>query len=95
MVQENEIVTLFLAFAVVLFAGLRRRELDEVPRVGLLRCAFLAFLTSWVATVAEGFLLPEALNLVEHAAFSAGTLLLAWWLVATGSPAREGRPPCS
>lgn len=95
MVQENEIVTLVLAFAVVLFAGIRRRELDDLPRVGLLRLAFLAFLCSWVATVAEGFFWPTALNIVEHAAFAAGTLLLAWWLLATGSPTSEERPPCS
>ena len=95
MVQENEIVTLVLAFAVVLFAGLRRHELDGLPRVGLLRLAFLAFLASWVATVAEGFIWPDALNLVEHAGFAVGTLLLVWWLFATGSPKSEERPPCS
>lgn len=92
MVQENEIVTLVLAFAVVLFAGLRRRELDDLPRVGILRLAFLAFLASWVATVAEGFVWPEALNVVEHAAFSVGTVLLSWWLIGTGGQTPEGGP---
>lgn len=90
MVNIDELIALLAGTGVLLFALAARSRLRQVPRVGLLVASFVALYLGWVATVAEGLLWPDALDLVEHLAGAAGALSLAAWCWQLGARSRRG-----
>ena len=82
-IQQNEFVTLVLGVGVLLFVVVNRVHLRRLPSFRLIFCAFAAALGGWIASVAEGFVMPEALNVLEHfLGLLAAVLLAVWsWLV--------------
>jgi hypothetical protein len=78
-IEEHEILTLFLGILTLAFGISRRRTLAALPDRQLLVAAYLLLLTGWVSTVLEGFFLPEFLNAVEHLSYTAASTLLAVW----------------
>lgn len=89
MVNIDELIALLAGTALLLFALAARARLRRVPRAGLLVASFLTLYLGWAATVAEGFVWPFALDLVEHLAGAAGALSLAAWCWQLGAPARR------
>jgi len=97
MLHENEVVMLALGAGVHLFALRQRRRLEQVSGWPLLWAAYRLLLLSWAATVAESFVLPTALNLVEHGATAASALLLAVWcwrVAVRGAAGEAGEAGC-
>lgn len=91
MAQENEVVMLALGVGVLAFALKHRKQLARVPHWRLLFLAYRILLVAWTATVLEGFFLPTALNLLEHAGYAAAATLIAlWcWRAGLGGASRE------
>lgn len=83
MVQANELISLILGVVgatMVLLVFRPSRGTELMP----FWFGFFAMVTASIATVAEGFVLPEVLNCVEHfslaasgVAFAIGTVRLA------------------
>jgi hypothetical protein len=81
----NEVASLIFGFiaAVIILLLFRKKDL---PRFRLIFTAFLFILAANFFTVAEGFLLPELLNILEHVSYALAGLLftaLCWSMVRT------------
>lgn len=87
--------TLALGVVVAIITLARRRSLAELPRVGYALAAGACLLVAWIATVLEHFFYAEALNVVEHAAYAAQSLLLVGWLAKLPPAAPEPDGPTS
>jgi len=94
MLQENEVVMLASGCAVFLFAIAQRSQLQRIPHWRTLFAAYGLLLLAWTATVLEGFVLPDALNLVEHSCYAAGALSLAVWCWHLGARLRGAEAGC-
>jgi len=79
MVQENEVFNLIIAVVVGVFFLWNWRRIRTLHHLPLLISAFLALLLGWIATIAEGYWLPELLNAVEHSLYALGMVLVAAW----------------
>jgi hypothetical protein len=76
MLQESELFNLVLGvISLIFFAGLGPRRLS-IPRSLLI--AYGCLLLSYLLTVAEGFMAPDALNLLEHLAGAAAGVIFAY-----------------
>lgn len=62
MIESTEVISLLLATGVVFFLGVYRAQLRGIPNFGLLSFGFMALYVSLLCTVAEGFVLADALN---------------------------------
>ena len=88
MVQENELVTLLIGTAVLIFMCCNGTRLKALPRSRIFFTAYGVLMTAWVLTVIEGFFWRDTINILEHACYAGGSILLAcWcWLVFARSP---------
>ncbi len=82
MIQESEVIQLVLAAGTAVFLFTNRSALRSVRGLALLAGSFGAFLAASVLTVIEGFLLPLALNAMEHTCYAAAAVLALAWTVA-------------
>jgi hypothetical protein len=94
MPQENEVVMLALGCGVFAFALAQWAQLRRIPRWHLLCTALFLLLVAWAATVLEGFVLPTALNLIEHACYALAAVLVAVWCWQLGMHARDAEAEC-
>ena len=78
-IQQNEIVMLLLGVGVFTFTIKNRVGLKRLPAHAILMTAFYILLTTWFATVLEGFIWNTFFNLVEHVGFAASSVLTAIW----------------
>ena len=79
MFHENEVVMLFLCIGVIIFIFHNRKNLSKFKGWGLLFASFLLLLTACVSTVAEGFLMEDFFNYLEHACYAgSGVILITW-----------------
>jgi hypothetical protein len=74
--QESEIVDLVLAvgLAPLMYASVRRLE---IPGKVAFLTGFLFMVASYIFTIAESVVLPEALNVAEHASLAAAGIAFA------------------
>lgn len=79
MIQENELITLLVGIGVAIFILTNFRRLFRIPSFPVLFAAFTFTLMGWVLTNLEGFLLGDLLNLIEHACYTASSILIAVW----------------
>ena len=82
MFEENEVVMLLIGFGVFLFGLLQRQQLRHLTRASLLATSYCFLLLAWISTVAEGFVFPVALNLLEHLSYALSACLLCIWTFA-------------
>lgn len=68
-VQPNEVVNLAISvlLAPMFYLAVTRADL---PDRSWLLAGYAVLLVAFVATIAEGFLLPESLNFVEHLCYT-------------------------
>jgi hypothetical protein len=90
--QPSEIATLilFLAFGPVIIVALRR-TLHPVPSSCYI--ALGAMFGAYVFTVAEGFIFPELLNLLEHACYAVAGVTFALMLLEFRRVSPHSRHP--
>lgn len=76
MIRPTEIQVLMtaIAFAPLVIWALHGTEL---PRDRWLMTGLVAMLVAYIATVAEAFVFPDALNFIEHALYFVGALCFA------------------
>ncbi len=75
MFQDSEIVTLLFMLATLPVLPAAIRGLD-LPGLGWFVAGYLSMGAGYVFTVAEGFVWPDAFNLVEHVAYACGGLFV-------------------
>lgn len=83
MIEQNEIIMLFLGIGVLVFIQFNMANLRHVPSFKMLLGSFGIMVAGFAFTVLEGVFLGRALNVLEHSCYLASALLLlAWcWLV--------------
>lgn len=91
MIQQNELLTLLIGLGALTFLLANYRSLGRVPRRGWLLAGFGAALAGWVLTVAEGFVLPQIVNALEHLAYATSSGLLAIWTWLALKPEARSR----
>jgi hypothetical protein len=89
MILQNELVTLILGLAALAFFVVGRARIKNLPRWRLFLLAFAALSAAWVLTVAEGFFLPTALNLIEHICYAVSSIAFALWCWRISSDHQE------
>ncbi|MBN2858616.1 MAG: hypothetical protein JXN63_09475 [Candidatus Delongbacteria bacterium] len=89
MIQENEIITLVLFIALMLFMAFNRKKLKDFPGIKIFMASSILLFLSVICTVAEGFLLEDELNILEHLFRSVSALLLVFWSMSFRSEGRE------
>ncbi len=80
MVEENELLTLLVALAVVVFVVVNRAGLTALPRSNLSMAAFFSLAAGLTFTVLEGLMWRDGFNVLEHACYAASSILLAVWV---------------
>ena len=81
-VEDREIFTLCLGLAAVLLMVMFPRPHTMRGWAGRLpQLALMSLVVGWTATIAESYVLPAFLDLVEHTAYLASTCLLAAWVI--------------
>lgn len=75
-IQQSELIILVLAVAFLPLMVRAYRGID-LPGKRWLAAMVAATLVAYVATIAEGFVLPEPLNVLEHASFAVAGVCLA------------------
>ncbi|MFA6714474.1 MAG: hypothetical protein WC082_01845 [Victivallales bacterium] len=79
MVHESEIVMLLLCIGVFIFIINKYREYRRIPSWQFLLTAFSLFFLAAVMTVAEDFIWPDLLNLLEHLLYMLSSLSMLIW----------------
>jgi len=81
MYHLTEIMEQVLAMGILFSLLIFRSGLSALPRVMLLKCAFIAYSLSLFASIMEGFVYPETLNHIEHLCMLLSATLLAVWTI--------------
>lgn len=77
--HEHEILTFLLASLILLFVGIYRNDVKQLPGARWLVAAYLALWCAWTATNVEHVFFPLFFNATEHLAYMANSVLLAVW----------------
>ena len=87
MIEDNEIILLILGLGVMIFFGVHRKRMQDIPNRKYFFSAFAVLMAGWVLTVLEGLFWTDTLNLLEHLCYALSSILLTvWcWTVLTGS----------
>ena len=90
-VAHDELIMMIISLIVVVQIAANVKLLRRVPNYLLLVSSFGLVAFSTLFTVAEGLVLPEVLNYLEHLSFMSATILFAVWCWCVfGSKKREG-----
>lgn len=89
MTQENEIITLILFAALIVFYLFNKRKLNEFPGKKVFLLSSLLLFFSVIFTVLEGFIFENELNLLEHIFKALSALLLIFWAISFKSSGRK------
>ena len=76
MYQASEVVDLIMVVAITPLLWFGQRTVTVAGKRWFIS-AYLAISSAFVFTVLEGFMLPDAFNLLEHASYAAGGICLA------------------
>ena len=79
MIQENEIVMLFIGAGVLILILKYRSPLKRLPASKLLVAGYYTLLAGWVLTVLEEFFWKGFLNYLEHLCYAVSSLLVLLW----------------
>ena len=79
MIQENEIVMLFLGIGCLVFILTNKNKTRRIPESKTIIVSFYILLLGHVLTILEGIFWNEFLNYLEHVAYAASAILLAVW----------------
>lgn len=80
MTEQNEVITLILAFGVLTASIVNIRGILNAIRSRLLLAAFVVCFAAWLFTVLEGLFYHDVFNLLEHICYLSGAVLLAVWV---------------
>ena len=78
-IQENELITFLISTGVAVFVFLNRRRMARIPGSTWLLLSYSALFTGWTLTLVEGFVLPDLVNVLEHACYMVSSMAAAVW----------------
>jgi hypothetical protein len=78
-VEDREIIVLVLGLIVAGFAVANLAKLRRLPRWPLPMAAAALLLLGWTCSILETWFAPVALNVAEHAAYVAHSVLMLLW----------------
>jgi hypothetical protein len=81
MLEESELIRLFLGIAAAVILGMSRGGLKRLSGHKIFIAAYLVLLAGWLFTVVEHAVFPEIFNLLEHAAYVASGVLYLLWCI--------------
>lgn len=79
MIEQSEIVTLFLAIGCVILVIIKRKQVRRFPFSSLLLISFFCLFLGLTITVLKAFFLQNLLNLLEHFSYTLSTIFLSSW----------------
>jgi len=85
MLNENEIVMMFLGMGVFIFVLADHARLKLIPFSRILIASFSVLFMGWILTILEGFFRGSTLNLFEHLCYLGSSVLLLIWCWKTFS----------
>lgn len=77
--QENEIITLLLGTAVLVFILINRKKLVKITASSLFISAFSLIYAGWFFSIFEEFLWKKSLNVIEHLSYAGSAVCIAIW----------------
>lgn len=89
MFNENEVAMLLLCFGVFIFIVTKRREYKRIPYWELILTGFYMFFGAVILTVAEGFIFPVLLNILEHLLYMCSSFMILLWCWMTFQRKKE------
>ena len=81
MLQESELIRLFLGIAAAVILALSRGGLKRLSGHKIFTAAYFVLLAGWIFTVVEHVAFPEIFNLLEHTAYVVSGILYLLWCV--------------
>jgi len=88
MLAENELVSLFLGLGVLLFFLANLGRVREIKGYSLMMGGYLAYLSSMIFTILEGFAWEPGFNFLEHLGYLVSAVFLAAWIRQLAGPQR-------
>ena len=80
MAIHNEIVTLFLGIATLIFILFNKARILKIKNSKILILSYLMMLGGWLCTVLESFVWKVGLNLLEHLGYASSIILFVVWI---------------
>jgi hypothetical protein len=81
MVQANELILFLFGLGGLVFLLYSNARLKNLRELALLLYGFYFLLAAWALTVAEGFVWPRTLNVLEHLAYLASAVMILLWCI--------------
>lgn len=79
MIHDNEVIMLLIGLGCLFFISSNNAKLRQVKDWKLITAGFLLMMCAWFATILEGLIWPDALNIIEHVCYTAGAIVTAIW----------------
>jgi len=92
-IEEREVISLFLALFAIAIAVRNRRSLATLPAFPLFVAAGLVLAFGLVVTILEGLAWGSFFNTIEHVSYGSSSLLLAIWAWAAYGRREPGSVP--
>ena len=90
--QPNEVITLLLGLAVLLYFLMpERKDVLLLPHPFILLTSLILLVASWLATNLEEVFANEAFNLLQHALRAASQVAFLAWYLSLRRPRKETR----
>lgn len=93
MIEEREVITLFLGVFAAVLARQNIRSLVHLPAVRVLLATGMVLLCGFVVSILESLFWADGFNVLEHAAYGSSSLLLAVWVWLAFARDRERAQP--
>ena len=81
MIYENEIVMILIALFVLVFVFMYKHKIKTIKNANILLFSYYTFIVGWICTIAEGFVFPFLLNVIEHVSYVVGVVCLLIWII--------------
>jgi hypothetical protein len=91
MIQQNEVIILFLGVGAMLFILANRRQIARIPSWRILLAGFYLLLAGWLFTVVEGLAWMGLFNFAEHLSYALSSIVLAYWCRRVFAEGRGGQ----
>lgn len=93
MIEEREVITLFLGLFAAVLAFQNRRSLVHLPSVRLLLASAALLLCGSLVSILEGLFFEDTFNALEHVAYGLCSFFLAVWVGLSFTRRRAPRDP--
>jgi len=79
MIQENELITIFIGIGLLIFIIFNYSKLKTLPAIKIILTGLSVLAIGWILTILEGFFLEELLNSLEHLCYFLSSIIMTVW----------------